>query len=90
MDDDFDDFGLDTAVLASAVEEAERRAGVAQNVGGREGVAATGGGSDGGGAGGGVQQPLPQKISRSTGTSAVLVSTRQVSFFFSFFFTSYI
>lgn len=76
MDDDFDDFGVaDDAVLTKALEAAERRAAQAKassrtnTTSGAEKAArppAT------------VQQPLPQKINRPSGTSSIIVNTRQV------------
>lgn len=77
MDDYFDDFGAaDDTALAKALEEAERRATQAKvsnstttsgamKAGGPVPIAT-------------VQQPLPQKINRPTGTSSIIVSTRQV------------
>ena len=77
MDDDFDGFGAaDDAVLTKALEEVERRAAQAKassssittnrTTSGAKKAPAT------------VQQPLPQKINRPTGTNSIIVSTRQV------------
>jgi len=76
MDDDFDDFGAaDDAALTKALEEAERQAAqakVSSSTTANRTTSAVGGPQVT------VQQPLPQKINRPTGTSSIIVSTRQV------------
>ncbi|KAF8432078.1 restriction endonuclease type II-like protein [Terfezia claveryi] len=77
MDDDFDDFGAaDDAALTKALDEAERRAAQTKASSSSTSNRATSGAEKARGPAT-VQQPLPQKINRPTGTSSIIVSQRQ-------------
>lgn len=89
MDDDFDDYGVaDDVALTRALEEAERRAtqskpsnhaGITRDIT-ISGGAASGSGKADSAVSKTVQQPVPQKINRPTGSS-IIVSTRQVNLY---------
>lgn len=77
MDDDFDDFGAaDDVALTKALDEAERRAAKTKASSSTTANRTTSGAKKAGGPAT-VQQPLPQKINRPTGTSSIIVSARQ-------------